>query len=500
MTEAKVAKQGKKLEEFLIALCKLGWAILRVSWHGLSRTVLCQFERFMMLICFYGIIFILVYWNWKHLLILNWCFPNVFPIRVIMAISAHVPMFMQFLVISGFFTILLGVALGFVHFIRIARCQNALRYIGLKSAVGSEPKVIDVEETDEFKRKITIASQGVGIEHYRSKKSDLESAFGAIVEDIRIAQKSRKLVEIYLADKELPSFVAYEDCASALTEPNSFVVGESLKGTIIQSIRSLPHLLIAGTSGNGKSVFFNQILISMLKTSPRIQLFLLDLKLGVEVKAYADLPNVRIAKDASEAVTLLKAVVEEMKKRFQILEQKGTKQIDPERDGKDLILVGVDEASVLYGKRRGDKTGNDLINLARDLTDEIAKLGRAACIHLIVATQKVTNESIDTKIQENVGGRVCFRVNTLQGSNTVLGNKKAYELPETKGRAIWASGNEFTEVQTPFVSDSLIKNELELIKLGFAEGKRKCLQGLLGTQETVQREKEVVQFFPEREV
>ena len=57
---------------------------------------------------------------------------------------------------------------------------------------------------------------------------------------------------------------------------------------------------------------------------------------------------------------------------------------------------------------------------------------------LIRDVVKVTNESIDTKIQENVGGRICFRVNTLQGSNTVLGNKKAYELPEVKGRAIWA--------------------------------------------------------------
>ena len=479
MSETKPGKQGKKPEEFLLGLCKIGWAILRVSWHGLSRTVLCKFEPFMALLYFYGIMFILVYWNWKHLLILNWLFPNVFSVKVIMAIAAHVPMFMQFLVISGFFTVLLGVALGFVHFIRIARCQNALRHIGLRSALGSEPKVIDVEKTDEFKRKITIASQGVGVEHYRSKKSDLESTFGAIVDDIRVSQKNRKLVEIYLADKELPTFVGYEECASALTEPNSFVIGESLRGVLVQSIRSLPHLIIAGTSGNGKSVCFNQALISLLKTSPHIQLYLLDLKLGVEVKAYSGLPNARIAKDAVEAVALLKAIVAEMKARFEYLERQGYKQIEPERDGKDLILVGIDEASVLYGKRRGDRSGNDLTNLARDLTDEVAKLGRAACIHLIVATQKVTNESIDTKIQENVGGRICFRVNTLQGSNTVLGNKKAFELPEVKGRAIWASGNDFTEVQAPFVSENVIAEEISKIKSDFESAKRKCLQAMV---------------------
>ena len=298
-------------------------------------------------------------------------------------------------------------------------------------------------------------------------------------------------MEIHLAEKELPTHVGYEQCLSALKEPYSFLVGESLGGVVAQSIRSLPHLLIAGTSGNGKSVFFNQTLISMMKTSPHIQLYLLDLKLGVEVKAYRNLPNAKIAKDASEAVHLLKSVVAEMKKRFTMLEKNGHKQIDPERDGKDLILVGVDEASVLYGKRRGERSGPDHTTTARELTDEIAKLGRAACIHLIVATQKVTNESIDTKIQENVGGRICFRVNTLQGSNTVLGNKKAYELPDIKGRAVWASGNDFTEVQTPFVSERLISDEIKALKEEFAAQKRKCLQPLISElHQSVETEQE----------
>ena len=491
--------QGKALENFLIGLGKIILGILRVSGHGLNRTIIRNVDRCLALGVFYSSLLVLVYWNWKHLLILNWCFPGVFTEGVVRFFVFHISPFAQFLLFAGMPTIVLGVILGAAHFLTVVRCQNAMKHIGLKSADGSEPKVIDVEETGEFKKKITLASLGVGVEHYKVKKSDLESTFGAIVEDIRHSQRSRKLVEIHLVDKELPTFVGYQECMGALLEPYSFVIGESLRGVLVQSIRSLPHLLIAGTSGNGKSVFFNQTLISMMKTSPHIQLYLLDLKLGVEVKAYSELPNAQIAKDASEAVTLLKAVVDEMKERFKTLEKKGTKQIDPERDGKDLILVGVDEASVLYGKRRGDKSGNDMTNMARDLTDEIAKLGRAACIHLIVATQKVTNESIDTKIQENVGGRVCFRVNTLQGSNTVLGNKKAYELPEIKGRAIWASGNGFTEVQTPFISEPLIESEIKQIKSEFASGKRKCLQGILSGSKSVQKEKEVGEFFPEKE-
>lgn len=495
---SKSPKQGKGLENFIVALGRFALFTLRISWYGLKRTVFVNGDRVLWLLTSYSVILFLVYWHWLYLRILHRIFPAVCTSGVMRFFVNHVPQYIQFLGICFGLTVAIGVVLGFAHFFRMVRYQKELKHIGLKSATGDEPKVIDVEKKVDFKIKITVASPGVGLEQYKSKKSDLESAFGAIVEDIRISERSRRLVEIYLAEKELPTMVSYQSCVSALTQPYSFLIGESLSGVMAQSIRSLPHLLVAGTSGNGKSVFFNQSMISLLKTSPHLQLYLLDLKLGVEVRAYRDLPNTRIAKDAAEAVALLQSVVNEMKARFVYLEEKGYKFIDPERDNKDLLLVGVDEASVLYGKRRGDRSGNEMINMARDLTDEIAKLGRAACVHLVMATQKVTNESIDTKIQENVGGRICFRVNSLQGSNTVLGNKKAYELPEVKGRAIWACGNDFTEVQTPFVSEALIASELKVVQEEFASGKRKCLQPLLSPSEKVQKEKSAGEFFTEK--
>ena len=493
----KNSSQGKALETFIVGLGKIGWFILRISWHGLRRTRFKTVDRILSLAVTYGALFVLVYWNWKHLEILSFISPRVFNENTLRFLVFHIPQYVHFFVLAGVFTIVLGVILGFTNFFKMLRYQKELKHIGLKSATGLEPQVVEIQSIGDFKTKITLASQGVGLEQYKSKKSDLEATFGAIVEDICISAKSRKLVEIHLVSKELRTMVSYGECVTALIEPYSFVVGQSLGGVLTQSIRSLPHLLIAGTSGNGKSVFFNQSLISLMKSSPHIQMYLLDLKLGVEVKAYNELPNVRIAKDETEAVHLLRAVAKEMKSRFQLLEKNGNKQIDPERDGKDLILVGVDEASVLYGKRRGNREGNNMTNIARDLTDEIAKLGRAACVHLIIATQKVTTETIDTKVQENVGGRICFRVSTLQGSNTVLGNKKAYELPAVKGRAIWACGNEFTEVQTPFISEPQIDKELKQIKADFDIGQRKCLQGMLTPLDVTNPENETNNFFPE---
>lgn len=477
--EKKSPAQGKALETFILGFGKIGLFTLKVSWHGLRRSVFGSVDRVLWLFLSYGTIFALVYWNWCHLVVLHWLFPKVFTVRVMGFFVYHVSQLAQSVMLSACVTVALGVIFGIGHFAKMVRYQKAFRHLGLKSATGDEPKVIDVEAAGDFHQKITVLSLGVGLDQYKAKKADMEATFGSIVEDIRVSERSRKLVEIHLVDKELPTHVSFEKCAGALTEPYSFLVGESLGGVMAQSIRSLPHLLIAGTSGNGKSVFFNQALISMLKTSPHIQLYLLDLKLGVEVKVYGDLPNVKIAKDANEAVQLLKAVVTEMSARFKLLEKNGNKIIDPEKDKKDLILVGVDEASVLYKKKAGDKSVNELVNMARDLTDEITKLGRAACIHLIAATQKVTTKTIDTDVQENIGGRICFRVGTLQGSNVVLGNKKAFELPDIKGRAIWGRGNDFTEVQTPFVSDKFIGQQIAAIKGDFESGKRKCLQPLL---------------------
>lgn len=470
---------GKNLENFIVVLGKLAFGTGKVCWHGLSRTLFKRVEGFFLLVILFALPFVLVYRNWAHLSLLQWAFPSVFSSSVTRFLVLHVSQPVQFVILVCLLVVPLGVVLGFSHYFRIMRYQKDLKHIGLKSATGSEPKVVDVDVPAPFKKKILIASQGIGVEQYLSKKSDLEASFGAIVEEIRTSPKSRKLVEIALAEKELPTLVSYKDCLSKLTEPHSILIGESLGGVISQPIRSLPHLLIAGTSGNGKSVFFNQTLISLIRTSPHIQLYLLDLKVGVEVTAYRALPNVRIAKDADEAVNLLQAVVTEMMERFKYLENSGRKLIDPVRDKRDLIVIGVDEASVLYKKKSGDRNANETTNLARQLTDEITKLGRAAGIHLIAATQKVTTKTIETDVQENIGGRICFRVGTLQGSNTVLGNKRAYELPAIKGRAIWNCGNDFIEVQTPFLSESMIEKEISAFKEEFSSGKRKCLQAMV---------------------
>lgn len=352
--------------------------------------------------------------------------------------------------------------LGIKTHLKKKKYQDKLDDIGLSNAKGVRAKVIKVLEVDEYQEVIVINGRGIGLDRYKAKKNDLESAFSETISEIR-ETNNKKFIEIVTNSKVLPKRVPLSELAENIKKPYSFLAGESLKGPVCVSLKELPHLLIAGTTGGGKSVCFRQILLTMLKNS-NLQLYLLDLKKGVEVKEFEPLSNVQIAKDETESVNLLQAINEEMQRRFVHLEKTGHKIIDPKRDRMDLIIVGVDEASELYGVSKGSKKIKEMIFKARELTDKIAKLGRAAGIHLILATQKVIKETIDTKVQENIGGRICFRMNTGPGSQTVLGNNMAHKLPDIKGRAIWANGNKFTQVQVPFVSEEEIKEELAILE------------------------------------
>ena len=364
---------------------------------------------------------------------------------------------------------------GFAPCLAKKRHQKKLSAVGLKNATGQAPKIIGIKNLGGGREKITLDSFGVGMDSYRAKKSHIEAAFGGVVESMGTG-RSPRFVEIVSATMPLPSKVMFSDVEGTSPGNATFVVGKSFSGVLKVDLRTLPHLMIAGTTGGGKSVFFKQVLLSLLASTPKIQLYLLDLKKGVEMGVFGTLPNVRVAKTEEEAVAVLECLKDEMDRRFEFLEKNNSKEIVPERDKMDRIIVGVDEASVIYTKTRGKGHKKELAERARELTDDLAKLSRAAAIHLILATQKVTKETIDTKVQENVGGRMCFRMNTLQGSMTVLGNKRAHQLPDIKGRGIWASGADFIEVQTPLLEEEELEERLKSLGES-AEGKNKSFHG-----------------------
>ena len=343
-----------------------------------------------------------------------------------------------------------------------AKMAHSLGKLKIRTGDNCYPKIISVTELDQHRKKLILDSEGIGLNHYKNKKQDIEAAFSARVESIRVGDTPRQ-VAIGLSFKSIPRTCNYHDLFSELTGKSSFAVGESLNGVLSKSMLDIPggHLLIAGTTGGGKSNWFKATLLSLIETTPLAEFFLFDFKGGVEFGPFGKFSNVSIEKDREGALRRLRIIVDEMNHRFSHLEKSERIAIEPKKDKMNHLFVAVDEASLLYGKlERSDEQSNEVAE-ARNLTNDIAKRGRAAGISLILATQKITKETIDTSIQENITGRMCFRMNTLQGSMIVLGNKSAMNLPDIPGRAIWQCGSDQIEVQAPLLRNKDIATAIK---------------------------------------
>ena len=361
---------------------------------------------------------------------------------------------------------------GFQDFRRHIAFQKAIDCTGLKNAKGNIPKIISIIPKGEYRSKVLVETFGVGLNKFEAQKDSLIAGFRQAIESV-VLHKDKGKVEIHLCQYDLPKIIGFQELYPHIKKPYYFIVGESLRGPIVQSIRDLPHLLISGATGGGKSVFFRSTMLSLLKSSPHIQLYLLDLKRGVEVKEFTHLPNVKIAKDEREAINILSVLVDEMNHRYKILEDKGQKSVDPQRDKLDIIIVGIDEAASLFGKSSN--------SLARKHIGELARLARAAGIHLIPSTQKPVKEAIHTETLDNIPARMTFRMISTAASNVAMGGNFAKKLPPIKGRAVWTNGSEQKEVQAPYIDDEIIEAELQIIHQEFNEGIRKNFQSLLKT-------------------
>ena len=444
-------------EKIVLAVAKFIGVTAIIAWTGIKKLKIKSEEFIMLFPATIFFLFSITFGDYVYLQYLNKFFPNLFTQRAVSFLRTF-PKAWHFYLLVVVTLYSLGFVLGLTEYIRRRKLQKELDTVGLSNAQRVAPKVISEIKIDENRSKLLIVGKGIGVDRFEAMKNDLESAFERIIESIKVLA-DMKTLEILMCKIGLRKMLPFYEAEPVLKMPYSFLIGESASGIQCANVRDLPHLLIAGSTGGGKSVFFRQVFMSLLKHSSHLQVYLLDLKLGIEVKEFRQIPNVRIAKDEMEAVQLLQGIRDEMHKRFVYMEKMGIKKIDPTLHKRDLIVVGIDEASVLFGKTSVSKEKSQLVARARELTDEIAKLARAAGIHLVIATQKPLKESLDTKTLENLTGRMIFKMSTITGSVSALGNIKAYTLPEIRGRAIWGGGNKYIEVQTPFLSETQFDEE-----------------------------------------
>mgnify|MGYP001241308497 CR=1 FL=1 len=233
-------------------------------------------------------------------------------------------------------------------------------------------------------------------------------------------------------------------------------LGKDISGEIIfADLEKMPHLLIAGTTGSGKSVGINAMILSLLfKFKPdECKLILIDPKM-LELSIYEDIPHLLtpVVTDSTKAVTALKWVVKEMENRYKLMTREGVRNIDSYNTKHTLpmpyIVVVVDEMSDLMLV-----AGKEIENYIQKLS----QMARAAGIHIIMATQRPSVDVITGTIKANFPTRISFQVTSKIDSRTILGEQGAEQLLGKGDMLYMSSANRIVRIHAPFVSDTEIE-------------------------------------------
>ena len=232
-------------------------------------------------------------------------------------------------------------------------------------------------------------------------------------------------------------------------------LGKSISGIpITGDLSSMPHLLIAGTTGSGKSVCINTIILSLLyKHSPdKCKFILIDPKM-LELSTYEGIPHLLcpVITEAKKAASVLGWVVKEMESRYKLMTREGVKNIDgyntKHSHSMPYIIVIVDEMSDLMLV-----AGKEIENYIQKLS----QMARAAGIHIIMATQRPSVDVITGTIKANFPTRISFQVTSKIDSRTILGEQGAEQLLGKGDMLYMSSANKIIRIHAPYVSESEI--------------------------------------------
>jgi len=347
-----------------------------------------------------------------------------------------------------------------------------------------------------FKGTVTNKTEGCGVTTYEFKMNNglLPPSINRILSAIKIqlGVESVKLIDVpetnsYGIEVECKERKAvkigdvirsdeFANCKKRL----KFVLGETPKGkTIVGSLVDAKHLLVAGQTGSGKSVFINSLLMSLLRDSPvKTRLLLIDPK-RVELSRYKDVPHLiaPILKEADQATEMLKWIAERyMPHRYKYIEEVskivGKSYVSLEEIEEDdangvikftgeplmsRLVIVIDELAQLL------MTAEDRV--IEDSIIKIAQLGRACGIHLIIATQRPSADVITPLIKANLPTKVAFKVSTGSNSRVILDNMGAEKLLG-RGDMLYIQEDYFEpkRIQGAFVTSEEIDRVIKNIK------------------------------------
>ncbi len=356
--------------------------------------------------------------------------------------------------------------------------ENSRRLNETLASFKIEAHIINVTRGPSVTRYEVELEQGVRLSKLTSAADDIALSLGA--SGVRIAPVPGKIsvVGIEVPNRAVTTVSLREVIDSPefsrAKSKSSFAVGKDIGGScIIGNIAKLPHMLIAGTTGSGKSVCMNSIIISLLyKASPDdVKLIMVDPKM-VELGIYNGIPHllIPVVTDPKKAAGSLQWAVTEMMRRYKAMSDAGVRDLESynsivdsqQTDAKRLpqVVVIIDELA-------------DLMLVAAKEVEEsicrIAQMGRAAGIHLVIATQRPSADVITGLMKANIPSRIAFAVASAMESRIILDTQGAEKLVG-KGDMLFApiGSGKPKRVQGCFVSDAEVEAVASYVKENYA--------------------------------
>ena len=311
-----------------------------------------------------------------------------------------------------------------------------------------------------------VPEPGSSIKNLKRMKADLELHLGTDIE-IFNTYNSESSITIVALPKERPlvglrNLLESDEFLNA-ESPLTVVTGINYHGDVVLAdIEQLPHMLIAGSTGSGKTVFLDDIIMSILyKASPEdVRIFMVDPKI-VDLTYYSGIPHLLtpVLYKEFEVFGMFGWIEDEMMKRYNRMSEVGCKNIQAymEKTGEKIpqILVIIDEYAELM---------NDYKKDIEEIVDRLGRLGRSAGVHLIIATQRPTSDIITGSIKSNLPCRASFAVVDSRESNAIINKAGAQKLLGSGDMLFSMSSTAGTEhAQAPFVSEKEIKDVVSYV-------------------------------------
>lgn len=351
--------------------------------------------------------------------------------------------------------------------------DNANKLEDTLMSFGVEAKVLQVTKGPSVTRFEIQPSPGVKVSKIVNLQDDIALGLAASAVRMEAPIPGKSAIGIEVPNKkQTPVFLREVLDSKEFQESNkkiSFALGKDITGTcIVGDLSEMPHMLIAGATGSGKSVCINSLIVSLLyKYSPDdIKLLMIDPKV-VELSVYNGIPHllIPVVTEPKKAAGALNWAVNEMDKRYELFTKYKVKNI---KSYNQQVEKGFISEKLPYIVLIVDELADLMMTCPNDVEDYICRLAqkaRAAGIHLIIATQRPSVDVITGVIKANIPSRISFAVSSGIDSRTILDQTGAEKLLG-RGDMLYSpmGANKPLRIQGAFISEEEVENVVEFIK------------------------------------